>query len=94
MTKVKSSTIHSLGYDAVEQTLDVLFNHGKCSGKGCPDCQHTGHSGQKYTYSDVPAEKYVAVRDGESVGKSFGEHIKNWKHPVTKEGYRFSKRPA
>lgn len=94
MQKVESSTIHSIGYDAVDQSLQVLFNHGACAGRGCEKCGNSGHSGQMYTYSEVPVEKYVAVRDAESVGRAFGDEINNWKNPDTKEGFKFTKRSA
>lgn len=94
MQRVKSSNIHAVDYLPVESEMHVQFNCGKCSGDGCPSCHDRGHTGQTYVYSDVPVEVYAKVRDAESVGRQFNESVKNWKHPETKEGYRFSKRPA
>jgi hypothetical protein len=94
LQKVKSSNLHSLGYDPVTQEMSVLFNHTACKGAGCVACDGKGHTGERYIYSDVPAEKYAAVRDSESIGAAFGKEIKQWKHPDTGEGFKFTKRQA
>ncbi len=99
MIRVKSSNIHSIGYDPVEKQLSVMFNCSSCrEGRGCAACDYGGHNGQVYTYEGVPAEHYAAVRDAESVGRAFGEKVKAYKHPAGHpeegQGFKFSKRPA
>lgn len=86
-----SSQLHSSSYDPVEETLTVRFRCGSCAGKGkpegsefgCDKCGGKGH-GDPYKYKGVPVEAYVAVRDAESVGAAFHQHIK-------KAGYEFER---
>lgn len=94
MQKVDSTNLHSHKYEPVEQEYHVRFNHGPCSGKGCEGCKHQGHTGSTYVYEGIPADKWAAIRDAESKGSAFNREIKAWEHPVTKESYKFSKRPA
>ncbi len=80
--KHDSSQIHSTQYDPVEQALHIRF-HCACKDAD-PECKKCGGRGysSEYKYQNVPAEKYVIVRDAESVGKAFAAHIKgNPDHP-------------
>ena len=96
MTKVDSSTVHSIGYEPDTETLTARF-HCSCTkggkqspGPNCAKCRDTGHSGT-YTYDGVPVAAYIAVRDAKkqpdgSVGRAFAKNIK-------KAGYKFSYKP-
>lgn len=94
MTKVKSSNLHSISYSPVDEVFSVQFNHTPCSGAGCVKCAGTGHTGQIYDYEGVDAERYAKVRDAESIGTAFHEHIKGYRVPETGEPLKFTKRPA
>lgn len=94
MIPVRSSNLHAHDYDPVAQRYSVRFNCGACAGLGCPKCKHEGHTGQVYDFEGVPPEKWELVRDAESKGAAFNQHIKNWKHPETKQGFKFTKRLA
>jgi hypothetical protein len=59
---VKSSQIHSIGYDPDTKTLAVSFTRG---------------SGAIYHYPDVDAELAESFRKAESIGNFFGQHIKS-----------------
>lgn len=74
--------------------MAVRFSCSKCRGAGkaegsefgCERCSGQGHT-STYLYQNVPAEKYVLVRDDpESVGKAFHRHIKSnpTDHPFTR----------
>lgn len=84
-----SSQIFSTAYEPVDQLLTVRFKCGSCKGSGgncadCPRCDGRGWTKPEYRYKDVPADKYGAVRDADSVGSAFHTHIK-------KGGYAFEK---
>ncbi len=75
MTDVKSSQVHSIGYDPETRTLHVRFHDrtNKKTGVVTP--------GATYAYDDVPAERHAALlaadaAEGESVGAHFGQHIR------------------
>lgn len=59
-TPVKSSQIASVGYDSINQTMDVEFVRGNAV----------------YRYHDVPAEIHEALMAAESVGKHFGANVR------------------
>jgi hypothetical protein len=94
-----SSNIHSHSYEPVDQKYSVLFLCSKCKGNPpCAACADKGHGAEVYDYSPVPAEKWAALRDAESVGSAFHREIKSYKHPAGHpeegQGFKFSKRPA
>ncbi|VWD20406.1 KTSC domain-containing protein [Burkholderia contaminans] len=64
MQTVESSQIHSIGYDAVTQTLAIRFR-GKA-----------GAPAGLYHYSQFSAENYAAFACTESLGKHFYRYIK------------------
>ena len=76
-TEVKSSQVHSIGYDPETKTLAVRF-HGKDG------------PGSLYEYSGIGPEKYADFMKAESKGKFLGKYIKakddkgNLLHPFKK----------
>lgn len=69
MKEVKSSQIHSIGFDEATGTLAIRFN-----GKGGP--------GGLYHYPNFTAEKFKNFSECESKGKFFGANIRgNKDHP-------------
>lgn len=58
---VESSQVKAIGYDEATQTLAVTFTRG---------------AGAIYHYADVPKATYDAFIASESIGKFFGQHIK------------------
>lgn len=64
LTPCNSSLIHARGYDPATRTLALQFKS-----KGGP--------GATYHYADVPPEMYTELCDAESVGKFFGDRVKN-----------------
>ena len=66
MTKVDSTKIHSVGYDADTHTLAVRFNSfGDGGGSQFP----------LYHYPGVAPEFYDAFKNAESMGKFFGANV-------------------
>lgn len=61
MKLVKSSMLHSMGHDPVNNKLVVKFKE----------------DGPEYDYSDVPASEFSKMMQAESIGKHFGTHIRN-----------------
>lgn len=81
----KSSQIHSHHYEPDTQNFHVRFSCRRCKSAGheevpghgkvtCPDCGGKGYP-KTYTYTGVPVETYVAVRDAESVGSAMHKLI-------------------
>lgn len=67
MKEVKSSQIHSIGFDPETGTLAIRFN---------------GKDGGLYHYPNFTAEKFKAFSECESKGKYFGANIRgNKDHP-------------
>lgn len=64
LTPVESSQIHSIGHDAATNTLAIRFKNYK------------GEPSSLYHYSNFTADDFAALRDAESIGKHFGQHIK------------------
>lgn len=64
LTGVNSSNIKAIGYDAATRTLAIQF-HGRGAAPG-----------PTWNYHPVTAEGYAVLRDAESVGKYFNDHIK------------------
>lgn len=64
MTPVSSSQIHSLGYDADARKLRVRF-------------LKNGAPGVTWEYDDVPQAEFDALSSAASVGRYFGQQIKN-----------------
>jgi hypothetical protein len=60
---VKSSQIHSIGYDPETSVLEIEFING-------------GHGGSIYRYHDVPAETHQALIGAQSIGRYFGMQIR------------------
>lgn len=67
LDSVESNQIKAIGYDEATQTLAVTFTRGV---------------GAIYHYSGVDKATFEAFKAAESIGKFFGEHIKNL--PFTK----------
>jgi hypothetical protein len=61
LDSVESNQVKAIGYDDATQTLAVTFNYGKAI----------------YHYPNVSRETFEAFKGSESIGKFFGEHIKN-----------------
>lgn len=61
LTPVKSSHLHSIGYNPVSQTLDIQFLSG----------------GKTYRYSSVPPQIHSTLLSSPSKGKFFHKHIKD-----------------
>lgn len=61
LVPVQSNQVAAIGYDAVAKTLAVTFTRG---------------AGAVYYYPDVELEIYEAFKGAESIGKHFGQHIK------------------
>lgn len=62
LTPVESNQVKAIGYDEATQTLAVTFTRG---------------TGAIYHYPDVAKETFDAFMSAESIGKFFGQHIKN-----------------
>lgn len=67
LTPVTSNQVAAIGYDEATQTLAVTFTRGL---------------GAIYHYPNVTKETYDAFMQAESIGKFFGQHIKDL--PFTK----------
>ncbi|MDE1007696.1 MAG: KTSC domain-containing protein [Paraburkholderia fungorum] len=65
MDEVKSSQIHSLGYDAASEMLAIRFKNRK-----------TGEPEALYYYSSFTPENWEAFRTADSFGSHFGKYIK------------------
>lgn len=65
MQPVESSQIHSIGHDAASNTLAIRFKNYK------------GEPSSLYHYDNFSAADFDAFRSAESIGKHFGQHIKN-----------------
>ena len=61
LDSVESNQVKAIGYDDATQTLAVTFKFGKAV----------------YHYPNVSRETFEAFKGAESIGKFFGEHIKN-----------------
>ena len=59
---VESNQVKAIGYDEATKTLAVTFTRG---------------TGAIYHYPDVSKETFEAFKSAESIGKFFGQHIKN-----------------
>lgn len=77
LVDVDSSQIHSIGHDPETNTLAICFTKGYRENRG---------PGSVYHYANVDAEAFAALRDAESIGKHFGQHIKPFpeKFPYTR----------
>ncbi len=64
-TKVESSQIAEVGYDAETETLGIKFPAGKRS------------AASEYHYANVPARVHRALITAESIGSYFGKNIKS-----------------
>lgn len=62
LDSVESNQVRAIGYDDATKTLAVTFKNG---------------AGAIYHYPDVPKETFDAFKSAESIGKFFGQHIKN-----------------
>ena len=62
---VKSSQIHSIGYDPVNQTLAVRFKD-----------RATGAPTSLYHYSGVTPANFETLKNAESIGSHFYQNIK------------------
>ena len=71
-TKVESSQIEAVAHDPETNTLGIRFHPNKKQ-------KEAGLPGSEYHYANVSPELFTALVDAISVGKSFGENIKN--HP-------------
>lgn len=93
---VKSSQVHSIRYDPIDQTMDVRYACGSCQSKGtngagsCPKCGGMGHSSE-YRYQDVPAEVHAMVRDSPSVGSALNTFVKQGKHTDPPQPFKFTR---
>lgn len=74
MTAVESSQIHSIGHDAYTNTLAIRFKNFK------------GEPGSLYHYKNFSAGDFALFSSASSIGRHFGQHIKNAteKHPFHK----------
>lgn len=61
LSPVQSSQVKAVGHDPATNTLAVQFMHG---------------AGHIYHYPNVTAEAHKAFVESESIGKHFGQHIK------------------
>lgn len=61
LVPVQSNQVAAIGYDAATKTLAVTFTRG---------------AGAIYHYPDVEPETHEAFMGAESIGKFFGQHIK------------------
>lgn len=59
LTRVASSALHSVAYDAEKKSLHVRFAEG----------------GNTYEYPDVTQEQHDALMAAESMGRHFRQHI-------------------
>lgn len=65
MKEVKSSMLHSAGYDEGSKTVHVKYKA----------------DGPTYHYHDVPQDEYDKLMAAESIGSHFGKHFRNaYKH--------------
>lgn len=62
LTPVQSSQVAAVGYDPVTKTLACQFAHGP---------------GHLYVYPNVEPKLHADLMASKSIGKFFGEHIKN-----------------
>jgi hypothetical protein len=62
---VSSSQLHSVGFDALTNTLEIQF------------LNKTGQPGSVYLYSNVPESVYKELMEAPSVGSYFGSMIKS-----------------
>lgn len=74
MHPVESSQIAEIGHDADTLTLAIRFKNWK------------GEATSLYHYQNVSAAEFEALRDAESIGRHFGQHIKPHadRYPYTK----------
>lgn len=74
MTPVESSQIHSIGHDAETNTLAIRFKNFR------------GEPESLYHYKNFTAEDFALFSSASSIGRHFGQHIKNAteKHPFNK----------
>lgn len=74
LTPVESSQIHSIGHDASTNTLAIRFKSYK------------GEAASLYHYDNFSAADFAAFQGADSIGRHFGQHIKNAteKHPFRK----------
>ncbi len=73
MQPVESSQIHSIGHDAPTNTLAIRFK------------SYRGDATSLYHYDNFTAEDFAAFKSAESIGRHFGQLIKN---QVTKYPFR------
>lgn len=79
LKEVKSSLIHSMGYDAASKTLAIRFQN----------------SALVYHYADVPAETADALIKAESIGKVFGSLVRGkYRHTTVGEDDEPAPKPA
>lgn len=64
LTPCDSSLINARGYDAATQTLALQF-------------KAKGGAGATYHYAGVSPEMYAEMCDGQSIGKFFGNRLKD-----------------
>lgn len=62
MAQVDSSQVACIGHCPDTNTLAVQFKHG---------------AGAIYHYGNISPEQHLAFLNSESIGKHFGQHIKN-----------------
>lgn len=74
LVPVESSQIHSIGHDAATNTLAIRFKN------------YRGEATSLYHYDNFTAADFAAFKGAESIGKHFGQYIKNetTKYPFTK----------
>jgi len=74
---VESSQIHSIGHDPETNTLAIRFYRGWGRDR---------RPGATYHYRNATRADFEALRDAESIGRHFGQHIKPFpeKFPYTK----------
>lgn len=64
MVLVKSSQIHSVGYDPINNLLRIRFKDWH------------GEPGSLYEYRQFPAEEFMKFQEAESLGRHFTQNIK------------------
>lgn len=65
LAPVESSQIHSIGHDAATNTLAIRFK------------KYRGEASSLYHYDNFTASDFAAFKGAESIGRHFGQHIKN-----------------
>jgi hypothetical protein len=65
LTPVESSQIHSIGHDAATNTLAIRFKN------------YEGDARSLYHYDNFTTADFAAFQGAESIGRHFGQHIKN-----------------